>query len=182
MNVQDLTRLSSRNQAEHQRNADIPSDAEFARESRGNAAESQFSRINEAIPGDASRDNAARGEKSRINAGFQREPNGKRAPLDEKIFATAKFNFGLAVGSDAELPKLAYLFVGKYMNADHGGDAFAAISKYCADLGLSSKSDRAVRVALEALIDQGHLRSRTPYRRSYRQDDPLFDPPEVFSG
>ena len=39
----------SRNQAEHQRNADIPSDAEFARESRGNAAESQFSRINEAI-------------------------------------------------------------------------------------------------------------------------------------
>ena len=80
------------------------------------------------------------------------------------------------------MPKLAYLFVGKYMNADHGGDAFAAISKYCADLGLSSKSDRAVRVALEAFIDRGHLRSRTPYRRSYRQDDPLFDPPEVFSG
>ena len=88
---------------------------------------------------------------------FRRKPNGKRAPLDEKIFATAKFNFGLAVGSDAELPKLAYLFVGKYMNADHGGDAFAAISKYCADLRLSSKSDRAVRVALEAFIDRGHL-------------------------
>ena len=89
--------------------------------------------------------------------------NAKRGPLDEGKFASAKLSFGLAVGLDTKLPKLAYqlalILIGKYMNADKGGDAFAAISTYCADLGLSPKSGSAVRMALAALVDHGHLRA-----------------------
>ncbi len=94
-------------------------------------------------------------------AGGKPKPNEKRGPLDERKFASAKLNLLLAVGLDAELTRLAArlanILVGKYMNADKGGDAWAGIGTYCGALGMSPKSERHVREALALLVERGHL-------------------------
>lgn len=99
-------------------------------------------------------------------------------PLDRTKFAAAKLNFVLGVGLDAELPKLALrvanIFVGQYMCADNGGEAWPAIKTLCCDLGVSS--ERAVRQALSSLLERGHLmaivdRETTRYRIAERYFD-----------
>jgi hypothetical protein len=99
--------------------------------------------------------------------------------LDRTTFATAKLSFVLGVGLDAELPKLALrianIFVGQYMCADNGGEAWPAIKRLCHDLGVSS--ERAVRQALYSLLERGHLvaERKAGGTTRYRIADRYFD-------
>jgi hypothetical protein len=81
------------------------------------------------------------------------------AAVDPTTFSSAKFAVLVAVGRDKELPKLslrvANVIVGEYMCADNGGEAWPAIKRLAGDLGTAS--ERAVREALYALLERGHL-------------------------
>jgi hypothetical protein len=78
---------------------------------------------------------------------------------DKRDLATRKFDALLGVAIDSDLPKLAarvmVLIATRYMNADHGGEAWPSIATLQRDLGIAS--DSAVRKALSALVSNGHL-------------------------
>jgi hypothetical protein len=99
--------------------------------------------------------------------------------LDPTAFATAKLAVVLAVGLDDGLPKLAIrvanVMVCKYMYADNGGEAWPAIRRLAGDLGVTS--ERAVREALYALLERGHLTAdRKPGETTrYRIADRYFE-------
>ncbi len=101
------------------------------------------------------------------------------APLDPREFATAKLNLVFGAALDPKLPKLAFrivgLFVGRHMKADRGGDAWPAVKTLCGELGVSS--ERAVREALYALLERGHLvaERKAGETTRYRIADRYFD-------
>ncbi|CAJ0885239.1 hypothetical protein AMST5_03597 [freshwater sediment metagenome] len=80
--------------------------------------------------------------------------------MDEKRdLASRKFDAMLGVALDPDLPKLAtrvmVLIATRYMNADHGGEAWPSIATLRRDLNIAS--DAAVRKALAALVANSHL-------------------------
>jgi hypothetical protein len=99
--------------------------------------------------------------------------------LDQTTFAAAKLNFMLSVSLDAELSKIAQrvagIFIGRYMHADNGGEAWPAIKTLCEDLGV--KSESKVRDGLYALQNRGHLMAdrRAGATTRYRIADRYFE-------
>ena len=104
--------------------------------------------------------------------------------------AKKKFKFLLAVAKDSSLPKLANrlapLLAIKYMRAEHGAEAFARVSTYCADLQISSESK--IRAALHALVEAKYLTAFhepgkvTRYSIASQYEEAVDGPPQDGAG